>query len=146
MTTNWARSRAFSFMRTRLTCVFAVAALICSSSANSWFDMPLATKANTSRSRTVNASIIRHTAGAISAFVGVFLILPLITQALPSSIRDVIGRYEPATIGSAMTSVTTHVQQGFIPSFSPWVGFAVLCGYAAVTLGIGGWLMVRRDA
>ncbi len=92
------------------------------------------------------AAIIRHTAGAISAFVGVFLILPLITQALPSSIRDVIGKYEPATIGSAMTTVTTHVQQGFIPSFSPWVGLAVLCGYAAAALGIGGWLMVRRDA
>ena len=31
------------------------------------------------------ATIIRHTAGAISAFVGVVLVLPLIVQALPSS-------------------------------------------------------------
>jgi ABC-2 type transport system permease protein len=92
------------------------------------------------------ASIIRHTAGAISAFVGVLLIFPLITQALPSSIRDVIGKFEPATIGNAMTSVNTHLQGGAIPAFSPWVGLAVLCGYAAAVLGIGGWLMVRRDA
>jgi hypothetical protein len=92
------------------------------------------------------ASIIRHTAGAISAFVGVLLIIPLITAALPSSIRNVIGRYEPANIGSAMTTVNTHVLSGSIPTFSPWVGLAVLGGYAAVALGIGGWMLVRRDA
>jgi ABC-2 type transport system permease protein len=93
------------------------------------------------------ATIIRHTAGAISAFVGVLLILPLITEALPSSIRNAIGKFEPAHIGGAMTSVTNNsLQQGFIPSFSPWVGMAVMCGYAAVALGIGGWLLMRRDA
>ena len=32
------------------------------------------------------ASIIRHSAGAISAFVGILLILPLVIEALPSSI------------------------------------------------------------
>jgi ABC-2 type transport system permease protein len=93
------------------------------------------------------ATIIRHTAGAISAFVGVLLILPLITQAFPSSIRNAIGKFEPAQIGNAMTSVnTSHLQQGYMPSFSPWAGMALMFGYAAVTLGIGGWLMMRRDA
>jgi hypothetical protein len=92
------------------------------------------------------ASIIRHTAGAISAFVGVLLILPLITESLPSSIRNVIGKYEPLTIGNTMTSVHPNLQQGFTPSFSAWVGLAVLIGYAAVALGVGAWLTVRRDA
>ena len=33
------------------------------------------------------ATIIRHTAGAISAFVGILLVLPLIVQALPTSLE-----------------------------------------------------------
>jgi ABC-type transport system involved in multi-copper enzyme maturation permease subunit len=92
------------------------------------------------------ASIIRHTAGAISAFVGVLLILPLILQAFPSSVVNTIGRYVPANIGATVTS--TSGSAGFVGhhSFSPWVGLAVLAGYALVSLVIGGWLMVRRDA
>ncbi|HLX88554.1 MAG TPA: hypothetical protein VKR22_08900, partial [Acidimicrobiales bacterium] len=45
------------------------------------------------------ATIIRHTAGAISAFVGVVLVLPLIVQALPTSISNAVARYLPANIG-----------------------------------------------
>ncbi|HWF23236.1 MAG TPA: hypothetical protein VG226_13860, partial [Acidimicrobiales bacterium] len=50
------------------------------------------------------ATIIRHTAGAISAFVGVVLVLPLIVQALPTSISDAVARYLPANIGLVMFS------------------------------------------
>jgi ABC-type transport system involved in multi-copper enzyme maturation permease subunit len=91
-------------------------------------------------------TIIRHSAGAISAFVGLILVVPLLAAALPSSIGNAIGRFEPATIGNAMTTVSTHLRSGSAPSFSPWVGLAVLCGYAAIALGIGGWMLVRRDA
>jgi ABC-2 type transport system permease protein len=91
------------------------------------------------------ATIIRHTAGAISAFVGVIFILPLITEALPSSLRDSIGKWLPASIGGTMTSVVPGFR-GSAHSFSPWVGFAILCGYAVVALGIGAWLLQRRDA
>ena len=52
------------------------------------------------------ATIIRHTAGAISAFVGVVLVLPLIVQALPASISNAVARYLPANIGLVMFS--TH--------------------------------------
>jgi len=91
------------------------------------------------------ATIFRHTAGAITAFVGVLLILPLIDSALPTFLSNAISRYLPATIGAAMTTV----HQGFrgdAPVFSPWGGFALLCGYTAVTLVIGAVLLVRRDA
>ena len=91
------------------------------------------------------ATIIRHTAGAISAFVGVLFILPLITQALPSSIRDAVGKYLPANIGAKLTTVVPGFRSD-VPTFSPWVGFAILCGYAVVALGIGAWLLQRRDA
>jgi ABC-2 type transport system permease protein len=91
------------------------------------------------------ATIIRHTAGAISAFVGILFVLPLITQALPSSLRDTIGKYLPAEIGGALTSVVPSFRSG-ASAFSPWVGFAILCGYAVVALGVGAWLLQRRDA
>jgi len=91
------------------------------------------------------ATIIRHTAGAISAFVGIVLVLPLIVQALPTSISNAIARYLPANIGQVM--LTTHgVPERIGPAFSPWTGFALLVLYTVVILGIGCWLLVRRDA
>ena len=91
------------------------------------------------------ATVIRHTAGAITAFAAVLLILPLISQALPSSINDVIARYLPANIGVVMMTVHSGFRSD-APMFSPWAGFAVLFGYAAVAMVVGGWLMARRDA
>lgn len=92
------------------------------------------------------AAIIRHTAGAISAFVGLLLILPLILQAFPASVVNAVGRYVPANIGASVTS--TSGTAGFVGLhvFSPWVGLAVLASYAVVALLIGAWLLVRRDA
>jgi len=31
-------------------------------------------------------------------------------------------------------------------ALSPGVGLALLCGYAAVVLAVGGWALARRDA
>jgi ABC-type transport system involved in multi-copper enzyme maturation permease subunit len=91
------------------------------------------------------ATIIRHTAGAISTFVGVVLVLPLIVQALPTSISNAVARYLPANIGLVMFS--THGAPDRVgPAFSPWTGFALLVLYTVVTLGIGCWVLVRRDA
>ncbi|MHB1613565.1 MAG: ABC transporter permease [Actinomycetes bacterium] len=73
------------------------------------------------------ASIIRYTDGAITAFVGAVLILPLVLQALPSSIQDAVGRYLPANIGVVMTTVRSSSRVSG-PIFSPWVGLAVLGG------------------
>jgi ABC-2 type transport system permease protein len=91
------------------------------------------------------ATIIRHTAGAISAFVGILFILPLIAEALPTSIRNDIGKFLPANIGATLTTVVPGFRSN-ASAFSPWVGFAILCGYAVVALGVGGWLLQRRDA
>jgi hypothetical protein len=54
-------------------------------------------------------------------------------------------KFLPFQIGDTMTSVGSAF--GNRPdAFSPWVGFALLCGYALIALVVGGWLMVRRDA
>lgn len=87
--------------------------------------------------------VVRHTAGAISVFVGVLLILPLIVQALPESIADAIGKYLPAAIGIGM--VTTHPR----PTqhlLGPWSGFGLLCLYVLAIVVAGGIVLARRDA
>ena len=90
------------------------------------------------------ATIIRHTAGAISTFVGVVLVLPLIVQALPTSISNAVARYLPANIGLVLFS--THGAPDRVgPAFSPWTGFSLLVLYTVVILGIGCWVLVRRD-
>ncbi len=91
------------------------------------------------------ATIIRHTAGAISTFVGVVLVLPLIVQALPTSISDAVARYLPANIGLVMFS-THGAPDRLGPAFSPWAGFALLLLYTILALGLGCWVLVRRDA
>jgi len=92
------------------------------------------------------AAMVRHTAGAITTFVGILLILPLILAALPSFIRDAAGKYLPANIGAVMTSVRPSLRSAEFPSFAPWTGLAILGGYAVAALVIGGWLFTRRDA
>jgi ABC-2 type transport system permease protein len=92
------------------------------------------------------AAIIRHTAGAITTFVAILLILPLVVSAFPAKYGWPIGRYLPATIGSAMTSVTSlGAHDSFLPAFPFWHGFALMCAYAVGANLIGGFLMVRRD-
>lgn len=92
------------------------------------------------------ATIVRHTAGAISAFVGVLFILPLVVQALPTSISNAVARYLPAVIGVRMMSVHVGFRSTDAPTFGPWVGMAILVGYTVVVLAVGAWLLVRRDA
>jgi ABC-2 type transport system permease protein len=70
-------------------------------------------------------------------------VLPIIVIALPSSLQNAITRYEPAVIGDRIVNATNA---GAPFTFSPWVGFAVLCGYTLALLTIGGILLVRRDA
>jgi ABC-2 type transport system permease protein len=88
------------------------------------------------------AAIIRHTAGAISAFVGILLVLPLVVQALPSSLSEEVRKFLPDRIGIQM--LTTN--GGSFNAFTPWVGFGILCVYAFVLISIGAALMNRRDA
>ncbi|MDA8290555.1 MAG: ABC transporter permease [Actinomycetota bacterium] len=87
------------------------------------------------------AAMVRHTAGAIGAFVAVLLVLPIIVAALPSSIGNALGRYLPANIGVVLLSVAPQQH-----SFTPWVGLLVLAGYALAALSVGLVLVIRRDA
>ncbi|HXQ18543.1 MAG TPA: ABC transporter permease [Acidimicrobiales bacterium] len=93
------------------------------------------------------ATIIRHTAGAIAAFVGSLLVLPLILQAFPTSVQHALLKFMPLVIAENMAT-TNGLRRAFGNAvlFSPWVGFAILCAYAVGSLIIGGILLQRRDA
>jgi hypothetical protein len=90
--------------------------------------------------------ILRHTAGALSLFVGVLLVIPLIVQILPSGIAHPIERFLPSNLGLAMIVVTTRTTDFAGVLMTPWVATATLVGYAVLSLALGGWLLARRDA
>ncbi len=86
-------------------------------------------------------AIVRRTAGAVASLVTLLFILPLVMGFLPSSIQEAIGKYFPAQAGMAIFNVVSDPR-----ALSPWVGYGVLLTYGAVSLAIGGFLLVRRDA
>ncbi|MHB8244151.1 MAG: ABC transporter permease [Acidimicrobiales bacterium] len=93
------------------------------------------------------ATIIRHTAGAIAAYVGTMLVLPLIIQAFPVSVQRDVIKYLPLVIAENMTAThSTLATFGGAVLFSPWMGFLILCCYCVAVLVIGGILLTRRDA
>jgi hypothetical protein len=97
--------------------------------------------------------VLRRTAGAIAAVV-VLLIVPLILGAvLPQGPADWVLRLTPAAAfgvqqGTPHYSQVTSVCQPINGCFplAPWDGFAVLCVWAAVALGVAVFLLRRRDA
>jgi ABC-2 type transport system permease protein len=89
-------------------------------------------------------AIIRHTAGAISAVVGVLFVLPLILVPLGSSLQNSVGKFLPMII--AENSITAVKPEPAVGNLPPAVGFGLLCLYAVVALAAGGWLLTRRDA
>jgi hypothetical protein len=86
-------------------------------------------------------TIVRNTAGAISAFVGLLFVLPPLMNVLPSSLNNAVSPYLPSNAGQAVMSITHSAN-----TLAPWTGFAVFCAYAAVALAIGAVVLAHRDA
>jgi hypothetical protein len=87
-------------------------------------------------------AIIRHTAGAICAVVGMLFVLPLILLPLGTSIQNSVGQFMPMLIAENSLTAVKPVAH----SLSPGLGFAMLCVYAVAALAAGGWALARRDA
>jgi ABC-2 type transport system permease protein len=86
------------------------------------------------------ATIIRHTAGAITTLVGLVFVLPAVSQALPNNWQHDLARYLPANAGSAIISVVPSSN-----SLGPWTGYAVFLLWA-IASGATGWYLLRsRD-
>jgi ABC-type transport system involved in multi-copper enzyme maturation permease subunit len=89
-------------------------------------------------------AIIRHTAGAITIVIAVMFVIPIITNLLPQSWHDDMVRFMPDSAGRVI-SVTVAGNE-FPHLWSAWPQFAVTAIYAAVLLGVGGFLFRKRDA
>jgi hypothetical protein len=92
-------------------------------------------------------AIVRHTAAAVTVLVGGVYVAAQFAGVIA---RAAFG-YMPILIVANSLSTTKPEPCGSgaagCPHFlSPWAGLAVLCLYAAVALGAGGWLFARRDA
>jgi ABC-2 type transport system permease protein len=89
-------------------------------------------------------AIIRHSAGAITAILGVIFLIPALAQALPTSWFHALVRWLPG--GTAILPIARAKPVIGQYLFSAWGEFAVFSGYAVVLLALGAWLFIRRDA
>jgi len=90
--------------------------------------------------------IIRHTAGAISIFVGLLLIVPIIISLLPASITNSFQAYLPGTAGQAMSAVVSRSTGYAGELLTPWMGALVMTLWALGALVLGWIVLSRRDA
>jgi len=84
-------------------------------------------------------ALVRHSAGALSAFFGVLFAPSVIIDLLPSSWHNAIN-YMPANAGSQIFAV-----QHTSGALTPWGGFGLFCTYAAAATATAAILMTRRD-
>ena len=88
-------------------------------------------------------TLLRHTAGAITATVLLLFVATLLVNTLPQSWQDRVDKWLPALAGGQIWA--TRPAHG-PPLFAPWTGFAVFCGYAAIAMTAGLISFTRRDA
>ena len=84
--------------------------------------------------------MLRHTAGAIFAGVGLFVVLPILAIVPVDWVQGVLA-YLPGAAGERLI-------QGDVPDavLTPWQGYGVMLGWSALALLGGGVLLKRRDA
>jgi ABC-2 type transport system permease protein len=90
-------------------------------------------------------AVLRHTAGAITTYVVILLVLPgLLPFALPGSLEDDIGPYSPVAASQAMYAV----EGGEAPFevLAPGSAALVTLGWVVLALAAGAVVLRRRDA
>jgi ABC-type transport system involved in multi-copper enzyme maturation permease subunit len=87
-------------------------------------------------------ALFRNTAAGIATFAGVFFVLPPLTELLPTSVRDHLTQYLPSSAGEVLWGGARDLHN----ALSPWTGFALLCGYAAVLIAAAAWRLRSTDA
>ncbi len=70
-----------------------------------------------------------------------FFVIPPLTLLLPSTLTERFVRYLPSNAGSTLFGGATVGHP-----LAPWTGFAAMCSYAVVLLGISAWRLRRADA
>jgi ABC-2 type transport system permease protein len=87
--------------------------------------------------------LIRHTAGAIAIVIGLVLVVgPLLGLLDPYNWGKHVHDWFPTVAGGYITTTIPQSDQ----VLSAWQGFGVFCGWTALLLAVGGYLLRRRDA
>ena len=86
-------------------------------------------------------TILRRPAGGIASLFGLVLVLPMLTNALPSPWNTDVEKYLPSSAGRAMFAT-----RGASDLLRPGAGLAVLAAYVVVALALAGVALARRDA
>jgi hypothetical protein len=86
-------------------------------------------------------TLLRRTAGAIATLFGLVLVLPALTEALPSPWDTDVGKVLPINAGRAMFAVRPASDL-----LSPGAGLLVLLLTVGVVLALATVALVRRDA
>jgi ABC-type transport system involved in multi-copper enzyme maturation permease subunit len=99
------------------------------------------------------ATLLRQSAAAVTVVI-VAIILPYVLAiAFPVGAAQWLLRVTPAAAFAIQQSLHRFAQvnfaytpvNGYYP-LAPWTGLAVLCGYAALALGLATFVLRRRDA
>jgi ABC-2 type transport system permease protein len=86
-------------------------------------------------------TLLRRTAGAIATLFGLVLVLPALTEALPSPWDTDVGKLLPINAGRALFAVRPSTDL-----LSPGKGLLVLLVTVSVVLALATVALVRRDA
>jgi len=101
-------------------------------------------------------AVVRRSAVAVAAVIVVVAtpyLLTVTTPLLPAAPTGWLARVTPAAAFAVQQTLIQYrqVSNVYTPSagywpLAPWAGLAVLCGWAAVALGLAAYLLNRRDA
>jgi ABC-2 type transport system permease protein len=84
---------------------------------------------------------VRSTPGALVAYIGVVLVLPVLFGNVLGNLGKNIGKFLPSSAGARFAQ---SIPDGY--SLTPWWGLAVLVGWVLVGLAVAVILLRRRDA
>ncbi|OKI61844.1 hypothetical protein [Micromonospora sp. CB01531] len=86
-------------------------------------------------------ALVRSAAGGISILAAVLLLVPLLSDLLPDSLRDDISPYLPGNAGGSMFALHQSAH-----ALTPQAGLAVFAGWTALALAGAAWRLARTDA
>ena len=88
-------------------------------------------------------ALLRHTAAAITASIGLLFVLFVLVNFLPQTWQVHVDKWIPANAGC---QIWTMVNQPSAHMFSAWTGFGVFVGYAVIAIIGGAIVSSDRDA
>ena len=86
-------------------------------------------------------ALLRSSAGATAALLGILFVPTLLAALLPQSWQDTIAGYLPMNAGDAIYTLRPEAHM-----LGPWTGLGVFSLYAAAGLTVAFLLISRRDA